>query len=87
MGKNHTSFKKGIATGRPRGAINKTTKAVKEVFATVFSDLQEDPKYNLEKWAKENTTEFYKVATKLIPLQIAGDGTPSIQVITGMTIL
>ena len=31
--------------------------------------------------------ELNKLATKLIPLQIAGDGTPSIQVITGMTIL
>ena len=69
MAKTSTSFKKGTAPGRPKGAINKTTKAVKEVFATVFSDLQEDPKYNLKIWAKENTTEFYKLATKLIPLQ------------------
>lgn len=70
MAKTRTSFKKGIATGRPKGATNKTTRAVKEVFATVFSDLQEDPKHSLEKWAKENITEFYKLATKLIPTEI-----------------
>ena len=73
MAKTSTRFKKGEATGRPKGAVNKTTRAVKEVFATVFSNLQEDPKYNLEKWAKGNITEFYKLATKLIPTEIDGN--------------
>jgi hypothetical protein len=59
--------------GRPKGAVNKTTSIVKEVFADVFASLQEDKTANLRAWAKKNPTEFYKLASKLIPLQVAGD--------------
>lgn len=56
--------------GKPKGAINKTTKLVKEVFAEVFQDMQSDPAANLLSWGKENPTEFYKLASKLIPTQM-----------------
>ena len=61
--------------GKPVGAVNKTTRAVKEVFAQVFNELQEDPEkdYHLSQWAKKNSTEFYKLSSKLIPLSIGGD--------------
>lgn len=59
--------------GKPKGAVNKTTRIVKEVFADVFNDLQADKKANLKAWAKDNPTEFYKLAAKLIPIQLAGD--------------
>lgn len=65
-------FKEGNP-GKPKGAVNKTTKLVKEVFATVFSELQEDPKANLKTWGSQNPTEFYKLASKLIPIQLSGD--------------
>lgn len=64
-------FTKGN-NGKPKGAVNKTTRLVKEVFADVFNDLQDDPKANLTKWAKANPTEFYKLASKLIPIQLGG---------------
>jgi hypothetical protein len=67
-----TPFKKGNA-GKPKGAINKTTKAVKEVFADVFAEMQKDPQAKLLVWGKANPTEFYKLAAKLIPIQLAGD--------------
>jgi hypothetical protein len=64
----------GVKTGgRGKGTPNKTTKMVKEVFATVFDEIQEDKKANLKSWAKENPTEFYKLASKLIPVQVGGD--------------
>lgn len=69
---NSGSFKKG-APGKPKGAINKTTKLVKEVFAEAFNQLQSDPNVKLSEWGKRNPTEFYKLASKLIPIQIAGD--------------
>ena len=74
MGKEATQFKEGNP-GKPKGAVNKTTKAVKEVFAEVFNQLQEDPEqeYHLTKWAKKNTTEFYKLSSKLIPIALGGD--------------
>lgn len=71
---NSGSFKKGNK-GKPVGAIAKTTKLVKETFAQVFSDLQDDPAVNLAAWAKTEPTEFYKLASKLIPAQMTMDVT------------
>jgi len=65
-------FEKGNP-GKPKGAVNKTTKLVKEVFAEVFENMQTDPDANLLAWGKENPTEFYKLASKLIPIQIGSD--------------
>ncbi len=62
-------FEKGN-TGRPKGAQNKLTKTVKETVMAVFEDLQTDPKANLLTWAKDNATEFYKIASKLIPSEV-----------------
>lgn len=70
-------FQKGN-TGKPKGAVNKTTRLVKDVFAQVFDDLQKDKKANLLQWAKENPTEFYKLSSKLIPIQLTGQDGKSI---------
>jgi len=75
MGKTSGSFVKGDANnkGKPKGALNKFTKTVKERVLDTFNELQEDKKANLLAWSKENTTEFYKIAAKLIPTEIAGN--------------
>lgn len=65
-------FKEGNP-GKPKGAVNKTTKIVKDVFADVFTKLQSDPKAKLLVWAKANPTEFYKLSSKLIPIQLGND--------------
>lgn len=65
-------FEKGQG-GRPRGAQNKSSITVKDAFAEAFCELQEDPKAKLVEWAKKNTTEFYKLASKLIPMQVSAD--------------
>jgi hypothetical protein len=59
--------------GRTRGTPNKFTKSVKEAFEIAFNELQDDPKANLAKWAKDNTTEFYKLAAKLIPTSLTAE--------------
>lgn len=61
------------AMGRPPGIPNKSTALVKGTFMMVFQKLQEDPDDagpSLEAWARRETTEFYKIASKLIPLEI-----------------
>ena len=69
---NSGSFKPGEG-GRPKGAVNKTTKLVKETFAEVFNKLQDHPTANLEAWAIEEPTEFYKLASKLIPTEVTSN--------------
>lgn len=69
-------FKKGETGnpyGRKKGEPNKITRTVKETVLAVFNDLQVDPKANLLSWGKENPTEFYKIASKLIPTEVTGD--------------
>lgn len=65
-------FEKGNS-GKPKGAKNKLTKSVKEAFEIAFNELQGDKEANLANWAKENTTEFYKLAAKLIPTSVNAD--------------
>lgn len=74
-------FEKGNP-GKPKGAVTKATKLVKEVFADVFTELQNDEKAKLLEWAKKNPTEFYKLASKLIPIQLSGDSENPLQQIT-----
>ena len=61
---------KKLSNGGQVGSINKLTKTVKERVLEVFNELQDDPKANMLNWAKEETTEFYKIAAKLIPADI-----------------
>jgi hypothetical protein len=66
------AFKKGEG-GRQRGSLNTLTKSVKERVLDTFNELQEDKDANLTSWAIDNTTEFYKIAAKLIPTEIKGN--------------
>jgi len=65
--------------GRPKGSANKTTAIIKDAIVAVYADLQDSvedaDKANAHflKWAKDNATEFYKLASKLIPIQVGGD--------------
>lgn len=62
-------FEKGNP-GKPKGAKNKVTKSFKELLQNTIDVLQDDPKANMETWAKENPTDFYKIASKLIPTEL-----------------
>lgn len=55
--------------GRPKGSRNKKTVAVKEALENAFAGMGGTPA--LIKWAKENPTEFFKIWSKLLPIQIA----------------
>lgn len=67
-------FEKGNK-GKPKGAVNKLTKTFKELLTESIKDLQLDKKANLTSWAKENPTEFYKIAAKLIPTEVTANVT------------
>lgn len=70
MPKGVRGFQKGHPGSKPIGAVAKNTKLIKEIFADVFYKLQDDPKANLETWAKTNPEAFYKLGIRLVPTQV-----------------
>ena len=55
-------------SGRPKGVPNKHTASVKEAFRLAFDELGGAPA--LAAWGRDNPTDFYKLASKLIPTEI-----------------
>jgi hypothetical protein len=61
---------KGQKTGgRQAGTPNRITTAFKDAVKTVYQDIGGNAAFAA--WARENPTEFYKVAARLIPTEIA----------------
>lgn len=63
--------------GRKKGSINKASASMKAAIQSVYDKLQDgrggEHTHFLE-WAEENSTEFYKIASKLLPMQVDVDG-------------
>lgn len=74
----------GNPNGRPKGAVNKFTRSVREAFEAAFNHLQDLDGVKLEDWAQQNPEEFYKLAARLIPAQMEHSGAFSLQVTTGV---
>ena len=70
--------------GRPKGALNKTTKAAKEAFTLAFQDIGGHEA--LAQWACENRTEFYKLFARLIPTEVSGPDGSAIQLLVANTL-
>lgn len=71
----HNKPKLGVNTGnagkgRPKGSENKTTAATKEALSLAFEGIGGVPR--LTAWAEDNTTEFFKLWSKLLPMEVAG---------------
>jgi hypothetical protein len=58
--------------GRPKGSLNKTTASVKAALTEAFQRRGGVPA--LLRWADEETTEFYKLWGRLVPVEVAGEG-------------
>jgi len=55
--------------GRPKGSLNKTTVAIKTAVLAVYNTIGGDDAF--AGWARENPTEFYKIASRLIPHEVS----------------
>ena len=78
------TYKPRIAAGEPRpktggrskGSLNKSTVAIREAVLSVFADMQartgRENGHFLD-WARGNSTDFYRLASRLLPLQVTGN--------------
>jgi hypothetical protein len=57
--------------GRPVGSVNKVTKSVKDALTEAFDELGGVP--SLVRWARMQPTDFYKLWSRLLPIQITGN--------------
>jgi hypothetical protein len=57
--------------GRPKGSQNKSTKAFKDAVLRAYEGIGGDAAF--QKWAKKNPTEFYRIASRLIPNEVTSD--------------
>ena len=74
----------GIKTGgRVAGTPNKATATMKAAIQAVYDKLQAaaggDHAHFLE-WAQEEPTEFYKIASKLLPIQMTREDGGALQI-------
>jgi hypothetical protein len=76
----------GPGPGRPKGSLNKTTRAVKEALEEAFEELGGVP--SLVQWARRDPHGFYTIWGKMLPkdMTVTGkDGEPiRIVVVTGV---
>ena len=56
--------------GRTSGTPNKLTSSFKELVKSTYEKLEADGNGMLQ-WAVANKTDFYKIASKLIPTEMA----------------
>lgn len=60
----------GIKTGgRAKGTVNKVTTVFKDAVRIVYEDIGGHAAF--AEWAKNNQTEFFKIAARLIPTEAA----------------
>ena len=59
--------------GRQVGTPNKVTAIFKDAVRVVYEDIGGHTAFAA--WAKENPTEFYRIAARLIPTEITSQGT------------
>lgn len=58
--------------GSRKGKPNKLTKSAKEAFLFAFDELGGSK--GLASWAKNNQTDFYKLFSKIIPVDVVSNG-------------
>ena len=59
--------------GRQAGTPNKITAAFKDAVRFVYDDIGGNAAFSA--WAKENQTEFYRIASRLIPTEMTQQST------------
>ena len=80
MPRGHKGEPRTPGSGRKRGTPNSLTRTVKEAFEIVFNEMQGEPGVSLLEWGKKNPTDFYRIASKLIPTDMNASLSGSVKV-------
>lgn len=72
-------FKANSGKGRKPGAKNKFGQEAKEAFALAFEGIGGVPA--LTQWARNNKETFYKLYSKLIPVELHGTGKGMVNIV------
>ena len=79
-GENKQRAKTPRSPGRPKGSLNRTTAAVKDMILQALDGAHKDGGAGyLKQQAKDNPTAFMTLVGKVLPLQLTGDGGGPIQ--------
>lgn len=74
MGENKEMPNIPRSPGRPKGSLNKTTAAVKDMVIQALNEAHKDGgAAYLKEQAEKNPTAFLTLVGKVLPLQLAGD--------------
>lgn len=75
-----TAMSKGQKSGgRQAGTPNKITAAFKDAVRTVYEDIGGHAAFG--SWAREHPTEFYRIAARLIPTEVALRGEQAVTIV------
>jgi hypothetical protein len=77
--KNTTKFGKGNP-GKPKGAVNKTTKALREMILLALSEAG-GVDYLVRQAKKKNPAPFMALLGKVLPMQVTGDHKAPVQIV------
>jgi len=66
-------------SGRQRGTQNRLTSAFKDAVKVVYEDIGGHAAFAT--WARENRTEFYKIASRLIPVEVKSSQDNTVRVV------
>lgn len=78
-----TAFKKGEkrpCQGRPKGCVNKNTKALKDMILGALDDQPGGGQAYLSEQARENPNAFLSLVGKVLPLQVTGENGGAINI-------
>lgn len=67
-------------SGRPKGSLNKNTKAFKDLLTATIQTLEEKKGHGLQKWAEDHPTDFYRICSKLVPQEMVGEFTGEVTI-------
>lgn len=63
-----------------KGSPNKFSKSFKDLLTDTIHALENDEDHGLEKFARDNPKDFYRICSKLVPQEMVGEITGEVTI-------